>query len=109
MIVSQFFGAKRYGEMKTAVSTAMITSLAICILLMAVGLIFCDSLLGIINTPEELMKDSKLYLDIYIFGLPFVFFIILQQGYFLLWEIPKHPFIFWQHPQYPISAWTFCL
>lgn len=40
VIVSQFFGAKRYGEMKTAVYTAMITSAVICILLMAVGLVF---------------------------------------------------------------------
>ena len=34
VIVSQFFGAKNYGEMKTAVYTAMITSAAVCTVLM---------------------------------------------------------------------------
>ena len=94
VIVSQFFGAKRYGEMKTAVYTAMITSAVICILLMAVGLVFCDSLLGVINTPEELMIDSKLYLDIYIWGLPFVFFYNIATGIFSALGDSKTPFYF---------------
>ena len=94
VIVSQFFGAKKYGEMKTAVYTAMITSAMICALLMAFGLIFCDSLLGIINTPKELMKDSKLYLDIYIFGLPFVFFYNIATGIFSALGDSKTPFYF---------------
>ena len=102
VIVSQFFGAKKYENMKTTVYTAMITSAVACILLMVVGLVFCDSLLGIINTPTELMKDSKLYLDIYIWGLPFVFFIMLRQEYFRHWEILRHHFIFWQFPLHRI-------
>ena len=94
VIVSQFFGAKKYREMKTAVYTAMITSAIICVLLMVFGLIFCDSLLGIINTPEELMKDSILYLDIYILGLPFVFFYNIATGIFSALGDSKTPFYF---------------
>lgn len=85
VIVSQFFGAKKYEEMKTAVYTAMVTSAVTCVLLMIFGLIFCDSLLGIINTPEELMKDSKLYLDIYILGLPGQLFCVRVSAAYLLW------------------------
>jgi len=94
VIVSQFFGAKRYEAMKTAVYTAMITSAMICVFLMAVGLVFCDSLLGIINTPDELMKDSKLYLDIYIMGLPFVFCYNIATGIFSALGDSKTPFYF---------------
>lgn len=94
VIVSQFFGAKKYEEMKTAVYTAMVTSAVTCVLLMIFGLIFCDSLLGIINTPEELMKDSKLYLDIYILGLPFVFFYNIATGIFSALGDSKTPFYF---------------
>ena len=94
VIVSQFFGAKKYENMKTAVYTAMITSAVACILLMVVGLVFCDSLLGIINTPTELMKDSKLYLDIYILGLPFVFFYNIATGIFSALGDSKTPFYF---------------
>ena len=94
VIVSQFFGAKKYENMKTAVYTAMITSVMICVFLMAVGLVFCDSLLGIINTPDELMKDSKLYLDIYILGLPFVFCYNIATGIFSALGDSKTPFYF---------------
>ena len=74
VVVSQLFGAKEYGRMKTAVYTSMLTSAVTCLCLMAVGLLGCDSLLGLINTPEEVFADSKLYLDIYVWGLPFAFF-----------------------------------
>lgn len=94
VIVSQFFGAKKYENMKTAVYTAMITSAVACVLLMVVGLVFCDSLLGIIHTPTELMKDSKLYLDIYILGLPFVLFYNIATGIFSALGDSKTPFYF---------------
>ena len=45
VIVSQFFGAKNYSEMKTAVYTAMIVSAVVCAVLMCLGLGFCDTLL----------------------------------------------------------------
>ena len=94
VIVSQFFGARRYENMKTAVYTAMITSAMICIALMVFGLLFCDSLLGMINTPEELLGDSKIYLDIYILGLPFVFFYNIATGIFSALGDSKTPFYF---------------
>ena len=94
VIVSQFFGAKKYENMKTAVYTAMITSAMICIVLMVCGLLFCDSLLGMINTPEELLRDSKIYLDIYILGLPFVFFYNIATGIFSALGDSKTPFYF---------------
>ena len=94
VIVSQFFGARRYENMKTAVYTAMITSAMICIVIMVCGLLFCDSLLGMINTPEELLGDSKIYLDIYILGLPFVFFYNIATGIFSALGDSKTPFYF---------------
>ena len=94
VIVSQFFGAKNYGEMKTAVYTAMITSAVVCTVLMCLGIGFCDTLLHLIRTPEELFADSKLYLDIYIWGLPFVFFYNIATGIFSALGDSKTPFYF---------------
>ena len=74
--------------------TAMITSAMICIVLMVCGLLFCDSLLGMINTPEELLGDSKIYLDIYILGLPFAFFYNIATGIFSALGESKTPFYF---------------
>ena len=74
VVVSQLFGAREYGTMKTAVSTASIASAVLCAALMVTGVLGCGELLRLINTPEEAFSASKLYLDIYIWGLPFVFF-----------------------------------
>ena len=94
VIVSQLFGAKEYGKMKTAVYTAFISSGALCLVLMLVGILGCDSLLHLINTPEEVFADSKLYLDIYVWGLPFVFFYNISTGIFSALGDSKTPFIF---------------
>lgn len=94
VIVSQLFGAKDYGRMKTAVYTACISSGVLCAVLMAVGIFCCDSLLHLINTPEEAFADSALYLDIYIWGLPFVFFYNISTGIFSALGDSRTPFIF---------------
>lgn len=94
VVVSQLFGAKEYGRMKTAVYTSMITSGVTCLCLMAVGLLGCDRLLGLINTPEEVFADSRLYLGIYIWGLPFVFFYNIATGIFSALGDSRTPFVF---------------
>ena len=94
VIVSRFFGAKRYTEMKTAVYTTLIASGILCVLLMAVGLLFCTELLCLIHTPEDILADSRLYLEIYILGLPFVFYYNVSTGIFSALGDSRTPFIF---------------
>lgn len=94
VLVSQLYGAKQYGAVKTAVSTAMIASGIICTILMAVGILGCSQLLHLIRTPQEVFGDSALYLDIYIWGLPFVFFYNLSTGVFSAMGDSKTPFVF---------------
>lgn len=94
VIVSRFFGAKRYGDVKTTVYTAFIMSGFICVVLMLIGFFGCDLLLKLINTPAEVFDDSALYLDIYVFGLPFVFFYNVSTGIFSALGDSKTPFIF---------------
>ena len=64
------------------------------LLLMLVGILGCDGLLTLINTPEEVFADSALYLDIYVWGLPFVFFYNIATGVFSALGDSKTPFIF---------------
>lgn len=94
VIVSQLFGSKKFTDMKTAVYTTLIASGVLCVLLMAAGLIFCTDLLHLINTPADIVADSKLYLDIYIWGLPFVFYYNVATGIFSALGDSKTPFIF---------------
>ena len=94
VLAAQLFGAKRYRDMKTAVYTSLIASAVMCAVLMAVGILFCDGLLRLIKTPDEVFADSKLYHDIYILGLPFVFFYNVATGIFSALGDSKTPFIF---------------
>ena len=94
VLAAQLFGAKRYNDMKTSVYTSLITGAAICIVLMIAGIVFCDGLLRLIKTPEEVFADSKLYLDIYIYGLPSVFLYNVATGIFSALGDSKTPFIF---------------
>lgn len=94
VIVSQFFGAKDYRNMKTSVYTAMISTTVLCAVLMLFGVLFCGNLLKLIKTPSAILNDSKLYLDIYIYGLPFMFFYNMATGIFSALGDSKTPFIF---------------
>lgn len=52
------------------------------------------NLLKLIKTPSAILNDSKLYLDIYIYGLPFMFFYNMATGIFSALGDSKTPFIF---------------
>ncbi len=96
--------------MKTAVSTAMIASAVLCAVLMAFGIASGGMLLQRIHTPREILSDSKLYLDIYIWGLPFLLFYNIATGiFFPPWVIPEPPFSFWQSLPLLTSWRTFSL
>ena len=94
VLAAQLFGAKRYKDLKTAVYTSLISSTVICAVLMAIGMIFCNGLLHLIKTPDAVFADSKLYLDIYILGLPFVFLYNVATGIFSALGDSKTPFLF---------------
>lgn len=94
VIAAKLFGAKKYNDLKSAVYTSLISSCVLCVLLMIIGLTFCESLLRLIKTPEEVLADSKLYLNIYILSLPFVFLYNVSTGIFSALGDSKTPFIF---------------
>jgi len=94
VVVSSLFGAAKYKDLKTAVYTTFISSTAICLLLMIFGRIFSSELLMLINTPKEILSLSEMYLNIYIYGLPFVFLYNVSTGIFSALGDSKTPFIF---------------
>lgn len=94
VIVSRFFGAKQLKDMKTAVYTTLIASAVLCMVLMIFGITLGGKLLSMIHTPENIFADSKLYLDIYIWGLPFLMFYNIATGIFSALGDSRTPFIF---------------
>ncbi len=73
VLVGQTFGARAYGKMRQAVSTAMIFFLLLSILLGIFGIIFSRSIMVLLNTPEETLDMAVTYLKVYFWGFPFLF------------------------------------
>ena len=94
VIVSQLFGAREYKNMKTAVTTSMIASAVLCAVLVTAGVLGGSWLLRVIRTPEAIFADSKLYLDIYIWGFPFLLFYNVSTGIFSALGDSRTPFFF---------------
>ena len=94
VVISQLFGAKKYREMKTAVSTTLLASFVISIVLTVCGLLFSRGMLKMISTPENIFTDADVYLKIYIGGFIFLFFYNVVTGIFTSLGDSKTPLYF---------------
>lgn len=73
VIISRAYGAEKTEELNKAIYTSLSLSIIGSIILTAVGLIWTPRILGIMDTPEEVMNGSICYLRIYFGGILFVF------------------------------------
>ena len=89
VVVSQFLGAGKIAKMKTAVFTTLINFLVIGICLGVFGIVFHETILRLVNTPEDIFADAALYLAIYFVGLPFLFMYNVQASIFNSSGIPR--------------------
>lgn len=72
VVISGFFGAKKYKRVKSCISTAVITIVIMSVVLTILGLLGCRWMMGAMFTPPDIIEDSALYLRIYIMGIIFV-------------------------------------
>ena len=93
VIISQLFGAKKYTDMKTAISTSIISVGFLSVILTVLGMVFSKPLMELLQTPSEIFKDSSLYLDIYIGGLAFLFLYNICTGVFTALGDSRTPLI----------------
>lgn len=73
IIISQFYGAKRYKEVNLTIETNNIFLLVSSVVLAALGIAFCEDVLRMLKTPDDVMPQAKLYLQVYLLGLPSLF------------------------------------
>jgi putative MATE family efflux protein len=76
IIISQYFGAKDYKKVKSAIDTMYIFSFFAGILLTVIGLLISRPVFELINVPEEIMPHALIYFRIYTAGF------ILMFGYY---------------------------
>lgn len=73
VIVSRYFGAKQYDNMKLAIYTSFLTFLGMSILLGGLGLLCSRGIMVLLQTPADVLDMATAYLNIYFIGLPFLF------------------------------------
>ena len=69
VVVSQYFGAKDSVNVKRSIDTEIIFIFVAALLVMVVGLIFCDPLLRLVKTPEAVFDGAHTFLQINLIGL----------------------------------------
>lgn len=69
VVISQYYGAKLYDKVSQTVHTAMVITLIAGVAFTGIGLSLTPILLGLMNTPAEVMPESTAYLSIYFSGI----------------------------------------
>jgi putative MATE family efflux protein len=73
VIISQYYGAKDAIKVKRSVDTVIIFIVVAALIVMVVGLLFCDHLLRLVKTPEDIFDGARIFLQITLIGLPPLF------------------------------------
>lgn len=73
VLTSRYFGAREYDRMKGSISTALLSFLAVSLVLAALGLSLGREFMILLKTPEDILNMAVEYLNIYFCGLPFLF------------------------------------
>ena len=94
VVISQYFGAKEYKKVKTAVSTTLFASFILAVGLTVLGLIGAKTFMKAVRTPDNIFFDASLYLKIYIGGFLFLFLYNVSTGIFQSLGDSKTPLCF---------------
>ena len=94
VIISQLFGAKRMGDLKTCVFTSLIFFSIFALTLAVIGSIIAAPVAVMLNTPENILSPATDYLRIYMFGLPFLFIYNVCNAIFNALGDSKKPLMF---------------
>ena len=73
VLVSRYYGSGNYSRMKTIVSTSLISFLILSVFLGIFGFCFSHLMLGVLQTPADILDEAVLYLRVYFVGFPFLF------------------------------------
>ena len=94
VVVSQLFGASRIHEMKSTISTAIISLSVLGLIIMLLGTILAGPLLQLLGTNADIMADAQTYLRIYFGGAVFLFLYNTLNGIYNAQGDSKTPLVF---------------
>lgn len=69
VVISQYYGAKKYDRVHDTVHTAMLLTLIMAVVFTGIGIFMVPFMLDLMNTPEAVIPEATTYLTIYFSGL----------------------------------------
>ena len=69
VVISRFFGAKKYDRVKSAVNTSVIMTVVLCIAFTVLGLALIPVFLKILDMPSDVRAEAVIYLGIWFSGI----------------------------------------
>lgn len=92
IIISQFFGAKKYRELSSAVHTFFILSFVMGIIITLAGFFLSEFAMKLIGTPSDIYNNAVTYLKIYFLGITPMFIANTASGVLRATGDSKTPF-----------------
>ncbi len=94
VVISQYYGARRYEDVQKTVHTAIVMTLVIGVLFTGIGLAMIPYMLALMKTPADVLPESTAYLTIYFSGLMGLMLYNIGAGILRAVGDSKRPFYF---------------
>ncbi|MBQ8175874.1 MAG: MATE family efflux transporter [Oscillospiraceae bacterium] len=94
VICSNLFGSHKFSRLRTSIWTSVISSAILSLILTVIGIVFLADIAALLNTPAEIFDDACVYLNIYVYGVPFLFLYNVCTGIFSALGDSKTPLYF---------------
>ena len=94
VVISQYYGAKKFDKVQEAVHTAIALTVFLSVLFSIIGLSMAPAMLRFMKTPEEVFGESLTYLSIYFSGMAGLLFYNMGSGILRAVGDSKRPFYY---------------
>ena len=92
--IAQSFGANDYSKMRAYVANALRVATVIAVVLTVITCIFCNRILRVVNTPEDIFHDASVFLFLQFLTIPFTIAFNLLAGFIRALGNSRQPFYF---------------
>ena len=94
VVISQYYGAKRYDKVQDTVHTSIVMTLVLAVIFTIVGIFMTPYMLRFMKTPADVFPESKTYLTIYFAGIIGLMIYNIGSGILRAVGDSKRPFYF---------------
>ncbi len=94
VVISQYYGARRYDKVHDTVHTAFVMTLVLGVVLTVAGIFLIPAMLALMKTPAEVIPESTAYLSIYFAGMTGLMIYNIGSGILRAVGDSRRPFYF---------------